>query len=94
MDLEIKTGADVCGREFPDALDKSFNAKFMADKLYEFATASDNNNDPLYNVQLKGMDMVLRCQGAFIDRVEVSAGAAKMQDKLESAIVEKISNKE
>ena len=93
VDIEIKTGADVCGREFPDALDKSgFNAKFISEKMMEFATAKDNNQDPLYNVQLKGVDMALRIQGAYVDKLEVSAGAAQMQDKLENAIVERISN--
>ena len=93
MEIEIRTGADLVSNHFPDALDHSgLTADFVAKKIYEFATALDSDNLPLYNVQLKAIDMVNRCQGNYQDKMQIEP-VRKMEDKLESSIIDKIRNK-
>ena len=87
---KIKTGADMVGVTFPEALDNNgMTAEFVARKMMEFATARDNEDNPIYNVQLKGVDMVNRCQGNYQDKMQIEP-VRKMEDKLEGSIIDKI----
>jgi len=93
MEIEIRTGADLISNHFPDALDRSgLTANFVAKKIYEFTTALDSDNLPLYNVQLKAIDMVNRCQGNYQDKMQIEP-VRKIEDRLEASIIDKIRNK-
>ena len=90
--LEIKSSMDLVGMTFPEALDRTgMTAEFIAQKMMEFATAVDDSDMPIYNVQLKGIDMANRCQGNYQDKMQIEP-VHKTEDKLENSIIEKISN--
>ena len=86
----IKSGSDLIGTSFPDALVKTgLTPEYMAKKMKGFAEAKTPEGEENYTVQVKGVDMLNRCQGNYQDKMQIEP-VRQLHDKLEGSIIEKI----